>query len=331
MKEFFADELVAAMQQELVKQASAEQPSLVKAAECLHAALEIFEEQGLQARADQVLKLLEKLGQGSELLEKTAKIHSIKQLMEAGVTQRDLKEFARGNPVATAKLNLVLRKLGLSDHEIAKFLGPSKVMAEEAARKAINPNESGSILEFKSLAPKTEESPEESLEFTSLAFKKKHKNPGRPDKIRDPATKGLTPAKEVANLKNHGTPLNMTMADDANCAVDVPARGTMSALPGFEDLLSASDIEDSDDELMTMEITDNLEVFDKEIPLEDFEDERDIEQAHDKSLKKKILDTAEKLREIGKWQDDHIVGKFDEPLSPEAVEQAREIFRKQKL
>lgn len=271
MKEFLNDELVAGMQQELVKQASAEQPNLVKAAECLHAALEIFEEQGLQARADQVLQLLEKIGQDAILMEKIAKIHSLKQLMEAGVTQRDLKEFARGNPVAAAKLNLVLRKLGLSEHEIAKFLGPSKVMPEDAARKALSPNEPGSILEFKSLAPKTELPPEESLEFKSLAFKKKPKNPGRPDKIKDPATKGLTPAKELENLKQHGHPLNMTMADDA-CAIDVPGKG--NALPGFEDLLSASDIDDSDDELMAMEIADDLEVFDKEIPLEDFEDEK---------------------------------------------------------
>jgi hypothetical protein len=251
MKEFHLDELSLSMHKELIKQASDEQPNLVKAAECLHTALEILEEQGLQARADQVLQLLDKIAQGASLV-KEAKIHSLQQLMEAGVTQHDLKEFARGSPKATAKLNLVLRKLGLSEHEIAKFLGPGKVMSEEAARKAISPNEPGSLMEFKSLAPSTPVGEgEQAFEFKSLALKKKPKNPGRPDKIKDPATKGLTPAKEVKNLLEHGHPLNITMADDA------------FAIDGI-------------DELMNMDIYDDtLEVSEKDMTIEDFEDERD--------------------------------------------------------
>lgn len=282
-KEFLDDELILGMSQELVKQASDEQPNLVKAAECLHAALEILEEQGLHSRADQVLQLLEKIAkQNTAPIKKEAKIHSLQQLMEAGITQRDLKEFARGNPMATAKLNLVLRKLGVSDHEMAKFLGPGKVMSEEAARKAISPNEPGSLLEFKSLAPEAVPAPEggEALEFMSLAVKKKPKNPGRPDKIKDWHTKGLTPEKELANLKHHGTPFNM--ANDGNCAVDVPppiknlTKEDMEA--DFADLLNSStfDIDASDDELMGMEIKeDSLEVSENDLPLEDFEDERD--------------------------------------------------------
>jgi len=271
-KEILTDEFILGMHKQLVKQASGDQPDLVKAADCLHAALEILEDQGLQARADQVLQVLEKIGQNSPPIQKTAKIHSLKQLMEAGVTQHDLKEFARGNPMATAKLNLVLRKLGLSDHEMAKFLGHGSVMT----------------LAFKSLAPET--APEgqpgtgESLEFKSLAVKKKPRNPGRPDKIHDPATKGLTPAKEVKNLLQHGHPLNVTMSDDGNCAVDVPPPVRRESLnsddmaDGFEDLMNSDtfDIGASDDELMNMEIKDDsLEVSEKDIPLEDFEDERD--------------------------------------------------------
>ena len=274
-REFLDDELIFGMSQELVKQASDEQPNLVKAAECLHAALEILEEQGLHSRADQVLQLLEKIAQQNAApIKKEAKIHSMQQLMEAGVTQRDLKEFARGNPMATAKLNLVLRKLGLSDHELSKFLGPGKVMSEDAARKAISPNEPGSLLQ--GLAPEAGEA----LEFMSLAVKKKPKNPGRPDKIKDWHTQGLTPEKEIANIKHHGTPFNM--ANDGNCAVDVPppiknlTKEDMEA--DFADLLNSStfDIDASDDELMGMEIKeDSLEVSENDLPLEDFEDERD--------------------------------------------------------
>lgn len=276
------NEIILGMEKELIKQGQAEQPDLVKAAECLHTALEILEDQGLQKRADQVLSLLDKIGKQSVSIEKSAKIHSLHQLMEAGVSQRDLREFARGNPIATAKINLVLRKLGLSDHEIAKFLGPNKVLSEEDAHKTLNPNQAPSFLEFKSLSPEAEpvDGPsDELLEFQSIAFRKKHKKTKTTKSARH--TKGLTPEKMVKNLKEHGHPLNLT--DDA-CAIDVPSPVKNNSLnkedmySGFEDLLNAStfDIDASDDELMNMEVTDDsLEVFDKEIPIEDFEDERD--------------------------------------------------------
>lgn len=265
------------MQQEMRKQASAEKPSLAKAAECLHAALEIFEEQGLTTRADQVLQLLENINrEPAPPVTKTAKVHSLQQLMEAGVTQRDLKEFARDNPMAVAKLNMTLRRLGLTDHEIARFLGPTRVMSEEQALKALNPNEPSSMLEFESLrpGPPAINEGDESLEFKSIAALKKKA-------LSDPHTKGLTPEKEVANYKKHGTPFNM--ADDA-CAIDVPPPVKKSTLSAddmdadFADMLNSPtfDIDASDDELMGMEIKeDSLEVFDNDAAIEDFEDERD--------------------------------------------------------
>lgn len=281
-KKIFEDELILGMQRELVKQASSEAPDLSKAAECLHAALEIFEQQGLHSKADQVLSLLEKIAQQRVPVKKEAKIHSLHQLMEAGVSQRDLREFARGNPIAIAKLNLALRKFGLSDHEISQFLGPTHLMSEDEARQAINPNEPGSILEFKNLAP---EGPEpkgdgEFLEFKSTAgLKKKSRNPGRPDK--DPATRGLTPKKEVKNLLEHGHPLNVTMADD-NFSIDVPSyKNTLDKddmFPEFSELLESPyfDVGASDDELMGIDIKeDSLEVFENDASMEDFEDERD--------------------------------------------------------
>jgi phosphotransferase system HPr-like phosphotransfer protein len=125
MKKSFEDELISGMQDELRKNASAEMPKLSRAADCLHSALEILEQQGLHARADEVLQLLEKLAKGTKVV-KTAKVHSLQQLMEAGVSQRDLMNFGRGDPRAVAKLNLVLRRLGMSDHDIVKFLGPGR-------------------------------------------------------------------------------------------------------------------------------------------------------------------------------------------------------------
>jgi hypothetical protein len=285
--ELFENEMASAMQQELRKQASSEEtPKLVRAAECLHAALEILEEQGLHARADEVLQLLQKLAQTPVVKAAAPKVHSMPQLMEAGVTQRDLMNFAKGEPRAVAKLNLVLRRLGMSEHEIAKFLGHGHVMSEEQAHKILNPNEAGSMLEFESMAPQTsgvmpaEKERPELLEFKSIA--KKAKRPARPDHLgrskTDPATKGWTPEKGVKNLKEYGTPLNVYLADD-DCAVDTSLPIDKNLLDtssaDFEAFMEEASFDAADDELFNMEVSDSLEVTDSDKVIEDFEDERD--------------------------------------------------------
>lgn len=289
---------MAGMEKELRKQASSSAPSLVKAAECLHAALEIFEEKGMKARADQVLQILEKIAQ-SEKSKVIEKMPSVKALMEAGLTQRDMHEFAKGNPVAKAKFNLVLRQLGLSDHQIGKFIGPSNVMSEEDAKAVIDPNrgfskmwdwmqdptapvdpsnpQPGETLEFKSIKDQPSK-PGEFLEFKSLAQVKK--------KSKDPATSGWTPEKGVKALEEYGIPMKPTMADDGNCAIDIPPPFNKHNVTDkdidedFADLMGVFksedfDIDASDDELLGMEIKDDtLEVFEGDAALEDFEDER---------------------------------------------------------
>lgn len=60
-KSVFENDLITGMQQELRKQASGEQPDLIKAGECLHAALEILEDAGLQTHADQLLMAMKKI------------------------------------------------------------------------------------------------------------------------------------------------------------------------------------------------------------------------------------------------------------------------------
>lgn len=266
MKRSFEDELISGMQDQLRKYAEAETPKLSRAAECLHSALELLEQQGLYARADEVLQLLQKLAKGTKVV-KTAKIESLQQIMDAGVSQRDLMGFARGEPRAIAKLNLVLRRLGMAEHEIAKFLGHDKVMSEEKAHKVLNPNEAGSMLEFESLRPPPPAAKEEGpgfLEFKSMAQKKNN----------DPVTKGWTPEKGVKNLKEYGMPMKPMSADD-NCAVDV-------SMPLEADVLGASDmdiaalIQDAnfDDDLLNADVTDSLEVSEADA-IEDFEGERD--------------------------------------------------------
>ena len=215
-KSNFEDELISGMQQEMQKQAAAKQPSLVKAAECLHAALEILEATGMQKSADKVLNLLEKIAEEHYAPPAPPPSLPLHQLMAAGLTQRDLREFSKGSLYATAKVNLVLRGMGMSDYEMSGVIGANKIMSEEEAQQIINPNET--------------------IELETIA---------------DHHTKGLTPKKQVKNISHHGHQFNMVDDNDA------------IAIPTF-----------ADDDLLEADIGDDmLEVFDKKVPLEDFEDE----------------------------------------------------------
>jgi hypothetical protein len=201
--------------------------------------------------------------------------------MEAGLTQRDMHEFAKGSPIAKAKFNLILRGLGYSDHQIGRFIGPTNVMSEDDAKQVMDPNRSFSKIYDWMSNPTTPVDPSnlqpgEEFEGKSLLRPQyDEKLPKGPDELvfksiaqkkssPDHHTKGLTPDKEVENLKHHGTVFNM--AEDGG--ID----------PEFAELLGSPnfDVGASDDELMGMEIgEDTLEVFDNDSAIEDFEDERD--------------------------------------------------------
>jgi hypothetical protein len=139
-------EIAFGMQQEMQKQAAAKRPSLVQAAECLHSALEILEGTGLQKSADKVLNLLEKIAEEHYAPDAEPQSLPLHQLMAAGLTQRDLREFSKGSLYATAKVNLVLRGMGMSSYEMGGVIGTDKVMSEEEAQQIINPNETIELL-----------------------------------------------------------------------------------------------------------------------------------------------------------------------------------------
>ncbi len=220
-KKSFEAEIMSGMQHELTKNVCAEKPDLSKAAECLHAALEILEAQGLQARADQVLDLLEKIAASKQ--EESVQLPSVNQLMSKGFSQKDLINFANGNIFAQAKLTYILENMGYSEEMIVEAVHGKK---------------------------------------------------------KDHHTKGLTPAKQVENLKDHGTQFNLSK--DMTCAIDIPKplksrQITKDDLDvDFADMLDGPvfDLDEDDDQMSDFEINDSLEVLDKEIPLEDFEDER---------------------------------------------------------
>lgn len=301
MKKTLLDDLASGMHKELIKQGSAK-PNLAKAAECLHAALEIFEAHGMTARADQVLQLLQKIAQTNDARTDVQKMPSLKALMEAGMTQRDLQEFSKGNPIAKAKFNLVLRSLGYSDHQIGNFIGKTNVMSEEDAKSVIDPNRSfskiydwmsdptqpvdprnpqpgetislrslpntvpGDTISFQSMKEKMPPGKDD-LTFQSLAYKK----PGK-----DRHTNGLTPEKMLKNLETHGTPFNL--ADDMPPTLDMNNLKETDFDPEFSEFaeLLSGDNAASDDELFNMEVgDDSLEVSENDVPIEDFEDERD--------------------------------------------------------
>lgn len=284
VKKSFEDELMTGMHQELVKQASGGVPDLSKAAECLHAALEIFEEQGMEAHAEQLLGVMTKIAVGIKA-KPVQEMPSLHQMMQAGLTQRDLHEFSKGSPIAKAKVNLVLRSMGLSDHQIGKFIGPGNVMSEKDARETIDPNRSFSNIWKWVQEPTAPDDPNnvkpgDTFQMESVLQKKDAQSK------KDPATKGLTEKKMVQNLKNYGIPLNVNKADDNSATADQTYEHMLKQVdksladdlgPEFADIMNSDtfDFDASDDELMGMEIQeDALEVFDSDDSMMDFEDER---------------------------------------------------------
>ncbi len=277
-KALFADELAAGMQSELRKIASGDTPDLVKAGECLHAALEILEDAGLQKHADKVLGVLEKIANPAKAIQR---MPSLQELLKHGLTHKDLQQFGEGHHGARAKINRALRNMGMDDNQIASFIGKHNVVPEEDLKRfemfskwiedptasdvgPIQPGQSVTMQSLPSEPSLPTEGPEDptvpkELSFQSIAAPR---HPGRPDKIHDPHTSKLTPDKMVANLKHHGTEFNM------------PDLGWASYDPeGAQNL----DTEMADDLNWNLEDILDAEVLSDEshepTPLDDFEDE----------------------------------------------------------
>ncbi len=248
-KTLFADELMQGMQRELLPSMKKQgMTDLVKAAEYLHSAMEIFEEAGMTAKAEQILKILEKIAAKHDTKVRT--MPSIKELMQAGVTLDDMKNV--GSAFSRARVNTALRKLNYSDEEIQSFLGNKFMTAEEAQdllredapynkfmdwmsnpATPIDPRNPqageeisfqslpvtgpGDTLSFKSmLSPQDSKPGKNELVFKSIAEDeneaRKPRKPKDPTTVSDRHTHGLTSEKMVANLEGHGTMFNL--ADD---------------------------------------------------------------------------------------------------------------------
>lgn len=189
-KSLFAEELAAGMQRELQPfEKKAATTSLVDAVDYLHSAVEIFEEAGMTAKADQVLSILAKIANHGTHVRQ---MPNMKTLMQAGVTIEDIKSTNLGDPMAKARLNLALRRVGLSDKEIAEFVGPKNVMSEQDAKMLLDPERSfGKINEWfkdpeKPVDPMNP-GPNETIEFNSMT----HNNDSGPAKPNEIVFKSL--------------------------------------------------------------------------------------------------------------------------------------------
>lgn len=193
--------------------------NLVKAAEYLHSAIEIFESAGMTEKADQVLKILGKIvladkkdddscpADDNEVMHKSKKDKEFYEKM--------LKWIENPNaPVDPENIQ------------------PGEEIEMQSVMQPPSPRP-GDTLEFTSLQEPKQLPPGEDLVFRSIAQElgliddndageSKPRKPKDPTKVPNGHTHGLTSEKMVKNLENHGTVFNM--ADDGN--VDVPQPDT---------------------------------------------------------------------------------------------------------
>lgn len=136
-KSVFENDLIAGMQRELGHsfEKKAALNDLTKVVDYLQAAAEIFEENGMSAKAEQVFKILEKIAAKHD--SRVKEMPSMNALMGAGVTANDLKNL--NDPESKARVSTAFRSLGYTDKEIRAYLG-DKYMSEEDAAYILSEN-----------------------------------------------------------------------------------------------------------------------------------------------------------------------------------------------
>ncbi len=294
MKTIFASELMNKMSETL--KSTNENDDLTKAIDNIHTAMKLLDEAGLTSVSNQILNVLVKVARdGAELdLENTEiSMPSVKSLIQAGLSMRDLYEFGEGNKSAIAKMNLALRNLNMSESDIVKMIGHKNLMSEEAAISLLGKtshhgdwkNEENDDLV---ILPKID--PNEINIHTVNAAKKKVNK-----KKTDWHTKKLNSKKMVDNLKDHGTVFNMNddnLADATDEQKEYYSWLKKTRKPDIftkndvdPELADLMDVEDFDlnssdddlDDLLNLDVEDqSLEVLENPALQElDFEEEKD--------------------------------------------------------
>lgn len=307
IKKSVENELISGMQRELRAQSGARNvDSLGKAVDYLQSAMEILEEAGMQSNANTILGILSKVAEDPIVRKKNPvkEMPSMHALMEAGLTQRDLANFSKGDPVAKAKVNQILRNLGRTDKEIIGFLGKHNFMSEEDAESMLDPNSNlGKMWDWMQNPttpmdqsnPRPEEGEEtelmrefqkgESPSFTAQQPEMIEMSPVRTEAPQSiPSNKEIS-FKSIAQSIRYQVDKEMA-ADEANARKHKKPSNKIND-PHIKGLTSEKMIDNlkhhgtvfnmSDDganDLLDADVTDELEVSDSDIPTEmDFEDE----------------------------------------------------------
>ncbi len=219
-KSVFEDELIAGMQRELQPfQKKAAVNDLVKAADYLHSAVEILEEAGMTAKADQVLSILAKLahGEGSEKIEKMIE-ESLDPMEMGGDEPLDMESF---KPLSiTERMSLKPKEPEFLEVDDNDTKGKrDKDFYNEVMRqvKEEDENPEPEIIEFKSLMEPKALPPGEELVFKSIAQELGliDDNDAKPRKPKDP-TKVYVPkaddalADDLLDLEISENPIEVT-------------------------------------------------------------------------------------------------------------------------
>lgn len=153
-KAVFENDLILGMQRELQSHdKKVAMASLDQAGEKLHSAMEILEEAGLTAQADQVLSILQKIGAGSKT-KPMQEIPSLNVFFESGkFTPEDLSAAMSGDTEAVAKVNLAMHEHGMSDHKIVELMG-KHYMPYHLAKKILEKGHISGLQQFHHPSPK---------------------------------------------------------------------------------------------------------------------------------------------------------------------------------
>lgn len=218
-KSVFENDLIAGMQRELQSHdKKVAMANLDKAGGYLLAALEIFEEAGLNAQAEKVLSILEKIAVTSKT-RPVEEVPNLQVFFDSGkFTPEDMKKAMGGDTEALAKINVGLHEHGLSDHKVAKFMGKNYIPYQMAKKMLEEGHLSGlrALLQPSVPAPASKEMGDQEIGTRNASddqdARGKPNKPKNPTKVHDPHIPKST-EQAVRGLKEYGIPF-VNLSDD---------------------------------------------------------------------------------------------------------------------
>ena len=182
------------MEQYLNGKVDVDTTKVESAIEYINNAAEILDKHQMFAQSDKLVNFLYKFASSKDIPTKVLQMPSISALMSKGLTNKDIHEITKKNPLSLAKLNNILREMGFDNHQIVRLIGLDSFVPEDEARRMLKIEH----MIAKPFAKDKDLEEGEIIEFRSIA--------------KDKHTDGLTSEKMIKNLLDHGTEFNL--ADD---------------------------------------------------------------------------------------------------------------------